>query len=690
MNLNSISAVSTLFICITCFSCSSQSENNGNKMEGNHLINETSPYLLQHAHNPVDWYPWGEEALAKAKEEDKMILVSIGYSACHWCHVMEHESFEDDSVAAIMNENFVCIKVDREERPDIDQVYMSAVQLMSGRGGWPLNCVALPDGRPIFGGTYFPKDQWIETLLKISQVYKTERSKLEEYADKLAKGIKEADFITVNETDGISESLINDAMDKWSLQLDNKWGGPNRAPKFPLPNNYDFLMYYAHHTGDKKLLDHVLLTLDMMSTRGMYDLVGGGFARYSTDSTWKIPHFEKMLYDNSQLVSLYADAYKLTGNENYKDVVYQTLEFVERELTGSSGNFYSALDADSDGEEGKFYVWSLDELNEIFDNDLTTVKKMFLIDEEGYWEHDNYILMLNKKQVDELPEKERERIISKLLKVRSSRIKPGLDDKTLTSWNAMMSRAYLDAYFAFGNKEFLNKSLTNTKFILKNLSNHNGGLNHSWKNGESKINGYLEDYAFVIDLLITTYEATLDIKWLNKAKELTEYVNKYFTAENSSMFYFSSSEDQGLITRKMETQDNVIPASNSVMAKNLFLLGTYFEISEWREHSLNMLRDISSGIPQYGSAYSNWLILAMWHQEGFREIVVCSTDAVSEVREFRKNYLPGVLMAGTTDAEYLPLLENRMVRGENMIYVCENSSCLLPVDNVKDALKLLR
>jgi len=690
MRINSIKVFFTLIAFVSNLSCNSQNEQTM-KDGGNNLVNETSPYLLQHAYNPVNWYPWGDEALALAREQDKMILISIGYSACHWCHVMEHESFEDDSVAKVMNENFICIKVDREERPDIDQIYMSAVQLMTGRGGWPLNCFALPDGRPFFGGTYFPKDQWIGTLNKLTDVYQKEKSQLEEYAEKLSKGIGEVDFVgIVDNDDAVSKLMIDESVSIWSDQFDNLWGGPDKAPKFPLPNNYEFLMYYAHQSKNTEVLNHVFLTLDKMASRGIYDLVGGGFARYSTDATWKVPHFEKMLYDNAQLITLYSKAYQLSKDENYKNVVYQSVEFVERELKGKKENFYSALDADSEGEEGKYYVWTIDELKKTFNGDLEELSRLFLLDDDGYWEHENYILMLNEKMADQISEGERKLIIDKLMDERGKRIRPGLDDKSLVSWNAMMAKAYIDAYFAFEDEMFLTKSLKNTEFILDQCRNETGGLNHSWKNGTSKINGYLEDYAFVIELLIGTYEATLEKKYLFQAKEFTEYVFKYFSADNSSMFYFTSSLDPALVSRKMETQDNVIPSSNSVMAKNLFLLGTYFEISEWRERSNKMLRDIAPDIPKYGSAYSNWLILSMWNKVSFQEIVVCSDDALNEVRKIRNSYLPGILVAGTKNEEYIPLLENRMVSGTKMFYVCENSSCRLPVDNREKALEMLR
>lgn len=682
---------SFFLIGLTIIFVSSCSQNTGENMNdgSNRLRHESSPYLLQHAGNPVDWYPWGDEALKKAREEDKMILVSIGYSACHWCHVMERESFEDDSVAKVMNENFVCIKVDREERPDIDQVYMSAVQLMTGRGGWPLNCFALPDGRPVYGGTYFPKDKWIQVMLQVSAAFRDERGKMEEYAGKLTEGVASVDFIEAGEKADYNDTLISAAIDEWKARFDKVWGGPAKAPKFPLPGNYEFLLQYAHEYDDSELMDHVKLTLDNMSVRGIYDLVGGGFARYSTDEQWKVPHFEKMLYDNAQLISLYCNGYKVFKDPHYKNVIVQTIDFIEREFTGSEGNFYSALDADSEGEEGRFYIWTIAELKEVLGDDFATASELFLLDEDGHWEHGNYIIMTDKVRMAEIPDNVKERITKKLFDARSSRTRPGLDDKSITSWNAMMVKAYTDAYFALGKEEFLNRAVRCMEFILGANRNENGGLNHTWKDGHSKINGYLDDHVFTVDALITLYEATLDRKWIVEARALTEYVLEKFSSGNSNMFYYTSVDDPALISRKMETQDNVIPASNSVMAAILFKLGKLFDEQDWVSHSHAMVGDVIKDAPKYGAAYSTWLTVALWQKKYFREVVVCGEKARQNIIALRSNYLPGTIMAGTSDEEYLPVFENRMVPGEEMIYVCENYACQLPVSDPESALSLL-
>jgi uncharacterized protein YyaL (SSP411 family) len=412
----------------------------------NDLIHETSPYLLQHAHNPVNWHAWNDETLELAKKENKLILISVGYAACHWCHVMEHESFENDSVAKIMNENFINIKIDREERPDIDQVYMTAVQLMTGSGGWPLNCVALPDGRPFWGGTYFPKDQWINTLTKIAELYKSNPEKVTEYAENLTKGVQESELVTFNTSKAeFSKENITTAVNIWKQNFDHDLGGINKAPKFPMPNNYSFLLRHAQQTKDTELNRYTLNTLDKMALGGIFDQVGGGFARYSTDKKWHIPHFEKMLYDNAQLVSLYSDAYLVTKNELYKETVIRTLKFVERELTNKEGAFYSSLDADSTSkeghlEEGAFYVWSENELKALIKKDYELFAKYYNINEYGYWEKDTYNLI---RKVDDITFSKENNIATEvlknkvtqwqktLLKERSKRNKPRLDDKTL-------------------------------------------------------------------------------------------------------------------------------------------------------------------------------------------------------------------------------------------------------------------
>ncbi|HUM47805.1 MAG TPA: thioredoxin domain-containing protein [Chitinophagales bacterium] len=667
----------------------------------NHLVHETSPYLLQHAHNPVNWYPWGEAALAKAKRENKLMIISIGYSACHWCHVMEHESFEDTATAKIMNEHFICIKVDREERPDIDQVYMNAVQLMTGSGGWPLNCFALPDGRPIYGGTYFQKKQWQNVLLNLADLYKTTPDKAIEYAEKLTAGIRQSDLVKLN-TDAVEVQFntLTQTVTNWKNYFDAVEGGPNHAPKFPIPNNYRFLLRYAVAAKDHDIKKQVELTLEKMAYGGIYDQLGGGFARYSTDSLWKVPHFEKMLYDNAQLVSLYCEAYQENKNPLYKQVVYETLEWIKREMTSDEGAFYSALDADSEGIEGKYYVWSKEELQNLLKDDFALFADYFNINEIGFWEEDHYILLRKKSdreiaaqykmKEDELLQKIEE-LKSKVLKVREQRIHPGLDDKTLTSWNAMMVHGYTDAYTAFGEEEFLQAAIKNAQFIFQRQGRADGGLSHSYKKGISSINGFLEDYAFVIGACVSLYEATFDQQWLDRARKLTDYtIAHFYDEENSGMFYFTSNLDSALIARKMELQDNVIPASNSVMANNLFLLGNYFDDKRYLNIAQQMMHTMQPQVIKWGSSYSNWCMLLLNYTTPFYEVAIVGPEAMKQRKALGNYFLPDKMLIGSIAESSLPLLENKFVKEQTLIYVCVNKTCQLPVKKVEEAVRQMR
>ena len=658
----------------------------------NKLINESSPYLLQHAHNPVEWYPWGDEAFEKAEKENKLVLISIGYSACHWCHVMEHESFEDSLTAEMMNKNFINIKVDREERPDVDQVYMNAVQLMTGSGGWPLNCFALPDGRPVYGGTYFPKDKWQQTLTSLQGLKENDPIKLEEYAKNLTAGIQQSELITRNE-DPLETKVefLAQKVNEWSKYWDRKKGGPNRAPKFPLPNNYQFLLEYAFLSGDQESMDFVSTTLDQMARGGIYDQIGGGFARYSTDELWKAPHFEKMLYDNAQLVSLYSQAFTATQNPRYKKIVQETLAFIKRELTNKNGGFYSALDADSEGEEGKFYVWKKEELKEaLTPEEFELAKDFYNVNNKGLWEHGNYILLMDENSDDMLTEdstlgNKLELIKSKLLARRETRIRPGLDDKILTSWNMLMIEAYLDAYIALEDEQYLNVAEQQMKFIFTNLITEDEGLFHLHKDGKSSINGYLEDYAFTISALLKMYQSTFDESYISQAESLMHYTVKHFLDEESGMFWFKSNKDEQLIAKKQENSDNVIPASNSVMAHNLFILSKLTYNQEFEKTGKQMLSNILPHI-EYGQSYSNWLRLYLYETYPFYEIAATGKNFRDLTIELRKTYIPNKLILGAEKKSDLPLLENKFFE-EETIFVCQNKTCQLPVKLVTDALK---
>ena len=665
----------------------------------NQLIHESSPYLLQHAHNPVNWYPWGPEALKKAKDENKLIIISIGYAACHWCHVMEHESFEDEEVAEFMNEHFIAIKIDREERPDIDQVYMNALQLLSGQGGWPLNCIALPDGRPIYGGTYFPIDKWMNMLEQVAEWVEKNPIKAEDQAKTLTEGVQSSELIYLNkETPIFLVDDLNQIFTKWKRGLDYTNGGSKGAPKFPLPIGYQFILQYHHLTNNQDALKAVHIALDKMAGGGIYDQIGGGFARYSVDDLWKVPHFEKMLYDNAQLVSLYSSAYQQSNNPKYKTVVRETLEFIERELSSPEGGFYSSLDADSEGEEGKFYVWTKAELQNVLGDKADLINEYYNIHQNGNWEDGNNILLkwsdddrirsqFNLTQ-DELIESisEAKQI---LLKERSKRIRPGLDDKTLTSWNALMLKAYVDAYRIFDEPEYLKIALKNANFILSKLRSDNYRLNRNYKNGKASINGFLDDYAFTIQAFISLYQATFNEKWLIEAQHLMAYALEHFYDETSAMFYYTSDLDPALIARKMEVSDNVIPSSNSEMAKNLFILGQYLYKNEYIKKAELMLNNVKESALKGGAYYANWNILMTWFISKPYEVAIVGSDFECHRKAFDSHYMPHVFLSGGADEGSLSLLKDKNIAGQTTIYVCHNKACKQPTNNVKEALKQL-
>jgi len=670
----------------------------------NNLINETSPYLLQHAYNPVNWNPWNKKYLEQAKKEDKLVIISIGYSSCHWCHVMERESFEDSLAASIMNEKFISIKVDREERPDVDQVYMNAVQLMTGSGGWPLNVVALPDGRPIWGGTYFSKDQWINALTQISNIYKKEPERFINYANTLEKGIKSLDVINTNENKTeVSSEELEKYVENITSKIDKEHGGFSGAPKFMMPNNIHLLLRTGHQNNDKAILDLVNLTLEKMAYGGIYDQIGGGFSRYSTDEKWHIPHFEKMLYDNAQLISLYSDAYLITKNELYKNVVYETINFVLQELTDSNGGFYSSIDADSksfDGKEkeGAYYIWSERELKNLLKDEFILFADYYNINKYGYWEDENYVLIKNQSDLEFLKEfnLSKEDLIKKkdiwkgiLTRERDKRARPNIDDKILASWNGLMINGLVDAYRVFKEDKFLEAANSCAEFILENMEKSDGGLYHSHKDGISKINGYLEDYSAVIQAFLNLYENTLNEKWLNTADNLMKYSNENFYNPETKMFFFTSKLDDKLISRTVEFRDNVIPSSNSIMANNLFKLSHYYDSSKYLNTSLSMVKNISDQIEVYPNGFSNWMNLILNLNKNFYEIAIVGDNAIKKINELNKTYLPNKIVVGSFGDNSLPLLKNRYIEGETMIYVCVKKACKMPVKTIKEALKLI-
>lgn len=687
----------------TFFSCnSSKNEPVAQHKYTNMLVEETSPYLLQHAHNPVDWRAWNDATLQKAKEEQKLMIISIGYAACHWCHVMERESFEDSAVAAVMNKHFINVKVDREERPDVDQIYINAVQLLTGSAGWPLNVVTLPDGRPVWGGTYFRKNDWMNALERMQELYIESPEKLIEVADNLEEGIKSMDLVPLNTTDvDLSNFPTQDIVSTWSNNFDSKYGGMNRAPKFMMPSNIAFLLREAKQTNNATLLDHVTLTLDKMAYGGIYDHIGGGFSRYSVDDRWHIPHFEKMLYDNGQLVSLYSNAYLATKKPLYKEVVTHTLDFILREFTSNEGAFYSSYDADSLNEkgaleEGAYYVFTKEELENELGEDFTLFADYYNINSFGIWENNHYVLIRSKPDTEiletyaitaETLTAKKQAWRNTLLQYRNKRAKPRLDDKILTSWNGLMLKGFVDAYKAFGNKTYLEAALKNAAFIKTNQIENDGRMYHNYKDGKSTINGYLEDYAAVIDAYIALYEVTLDSQWIDTANVLTTYTFKHFFDQDKQMFYFTSDQDPALVTRNFEYRDNVIPASNSIMANNLYVLAHHTDNETYTATASQMLKNVLPEMKQYPSGFSNWMELLLNYQHDYFEIVVVGENAIEKTATLNSYYLPHKLVAGSTKpGGKSPLLEGRYIENETMIYVCVNNACKLPETEVKKAI----
>ncbi|WP_425235874.1 thioredoxin domain-containing protein [Ulvibacterium sp.] len=671
----------------------------------NALIHETSPYLLQHAHNPVNWQAWNAESLETAQKENKLLLISIGYAACHWCHVMEHECFEDEEVAKVMNQNFINIKVDREERPDIDQIYMDAIQIMTGSGGWPLNIVALPDGRPFWGATYVKKDNWIKVLEQLTDLYQKNPSKVLDYAKNLAEGLRAINLIENQPNlDIINSKDLGEGIKQWSQFFDKKMGGYRHAPKFMMPVNLNFLLHYGTVENDQEILDYVNTSLTKMAWGGIFDHVGGGFSRYSVDVKWHVPHFEKMLYDNGQLISLYAKAYASTQNELYKSVVERTIQFVKKELMAENFGFYSSLDADSINEsgsleEGAYYIWQEDELKSILGKDFPVFKDYFNIKSYGHWEHGNYVLIRDetdaeiakKHDIDPNHLKTAMADCLQLLEnMRRKRNRPRLDDKILTSWNGLMLRGLVDAYRYLGAKEYLDLALKNAKFIELELTKEDGGLHHNHKNGISTINGYLEDYASIIDAFISLYETTFDERWLTRAQELMNYCLENFKDDVSGLFFFTSRKEPRLVRRTLETSDNVIPASNSIMAKNLFRLSKILFKTNYEDIAQQMLKNIQENFEKNAQSHANWMQLALYFNKPFYEVAVVGAQYQEKARELYASYLPNIVLAAAKRDSKLMLLQNRFKPKETLYYVCEHGSCKLPVLQSKEVLTQIR
>jgi hypothetical protein len=673
----------------------------------NQLQYETSPYLLQHAHNPVHWYAWKPEAFAQARKEDKPILVSIGYSTCHWCHVMERESFEDESIAAFMNEHFINIKVDREERPDVDQIYMEACQAISGSGGWPLNCFLLPDGRPFFAGTYYPprdmgnRPSWRRLLEHMIYNFREHRDKVETQANQLTGAIQNANSLFVSDqlVDSAAPFIDRAGLDRIFRQLerqfDPEFGGFGGAPKFPGSMNLDFLLRYHHFTGTAAALEHVNLSLDRMINGGIYDQLGGGFARYATDRAWLIPHFEKMLYDNALLVTLLAGAWQVTQRASYERVIRETLAFIKREMTASEGGFYSALDADSEGVEGKYYVWNKAEIEDILGADAGIFCSFYGVSEAGNWEGHN-ILWRPYDQTEfsdryGIAAEDLEGLLARsrstLLQEREKRIRPGLDDKIILSWNALMIKAYAKAAQALDDETYRREAVNHLHAVWEYFLREDGeGFYHVYKQGKRQYPAFLDDYAYMIEALIAVYELTFETEYLEKAAELTEWVLTQFLDRTDNLFYFTSREQTDVLLRRKDMYDSATPSGNSVMVANLLHLSILFDRQDWRELAADMLRRTAEAIQKYPSSFGNWSVEMINWVYPKAEIVILGSDAVEQSRALAKHYLPNkVWMASSRENEQFPLLQGKSVVDDTKFYLCQNYSCQLPVSNI-DAL----
>jgi uncharacterized protein YyaL (SSP411 family) len=673
----------------------------------NHLINETSPYLLQHAHNPVDWYAWGDAAFEKAKREDKPILISIGYSACHWCHVMEHESFENEETARIMNERFVNIKVDLEERPDVDQIYMTFVQMLTGHGGYPLNVFLTPEKLPFFGGTYFPPvtrhnmPSFPQILQSIADAYENQRDEILNSAKDILKEIRRAGTAVASDEE-LNPQLLDAAFRSFEKSFDRANGGFGGAPKFPAPMSLEFLLGYYKRTGNESALEMVEKTCKEMAYGGIYDRLGGGFHRYTVDAAWLVPHFEKMLYDNAQLAKIYLHLFQVTKDEFYKRVAIDTLEYVRREMTDEKGGFYTAQDADSEGVEGKFFVWTPDEIIEILgEKDARVFNFFYDVTEHGNFEEKNILnvrtsLHISARQLKMEPDKLSavlERGRKALFNARETRVKPFRDEKVLTAWNGLMLRTFAEASAILESEEYLETAKKNADFIMENLQK-DGYLLRAYKDGRGKLNAYLEDYANFADGLIELFQVSGEAKYLFEAKRLTDLMIEEFWDKNGGGFFFTGNKHEELIARGKEFFDNAAPSGNSAATDVLLKLAKLTGEEEYERKAATILSLISSQIKQYPQAFGRMLSALEFYLNPIKEIVVLGEKGNELEKEIWKVFLPDkVVVAAETaeeNAELIPLLKDRKtIDGKATAYVCENYVCQKPVTTIEELKKQL-
>lgn len=666
----------------------------------NRLINETSPYLLQHAHNPVDWYAWGDEAFQKAKAEDKPVLVSIGYSACHWCHVMESESFEDEETAKIMNEHFINIKVDMEERPDVDKIYMSFVQMTTGSGGWPLNVFLTPDKLPFFGGTYFPPvnrynmPSFRQVLMSLAEAWRTKRDEIEFSANDILGEIRRVGMAEMS-SGGLSHDQLDSAFQSFSRTFDATNGGFGGAPKFPPAMSLEFLLRYYKRTGDENALEIVKKTCQKMAHGGIYDQLGGGFHRYTVDAIWLVPHFEKMLYDNAQLVRVYLHLFQVTKDEFFKRIAVETLEYIKREMLHKKGGFYSAQDADSEGVEGKFFVWTPDEIETLLGKEDAQIFNFYYdVSEEGNFEEKNILnvnytleatakaLKISLEKLQDVLENGRE----KLFNEREKRIKPFRDEKVLTAWNGLMLATFAEASAILDSEDYLNIAKKNADFILENMQK-DGYLLRSWKDGTAKLNAYLEDYANFADGLTELFQVSGETKYLQEAKRLADMLITEFWDEDGGGFFFTGNNHEELVVRSKDFYDNATPSGNSVAADVLLKLAKLTGEEKYERFAVTVLRLIAPQMRRFPNAFGRVLSTLEFYLNPTKEIVILG-DSEKMKREIWDEFLPNkvvVLADDVENADLIPLLaERKLIDGKTTAYVCENFVCQRPVTTIEE------
>ncbi|NOU18665.1 MAG: thioredoxin domain-containing protein [Bacteroidales bacterium] len=643
----------------------------------NRLASETSSYLLQHATNPVDWYPWGDEAFNKAKLENKLVLVSIGYSSCHWCHVMEREAFSNTEVTEFMNNNFVNIKVDREERPDIDQIYMNAVQIINRNGGWPLNCFTLPNGKPVFGGTYFSIKDWLDVLKNLNNTWINDSNRIIDVAEELSQSVGGTEVIRFKrDIDTFSTDVLKNYSSSLKKLFDTRNGGIKGAPKFPMPGLLDYLLEYAYHLPDKEMLDYVFLTLNKIASGGIYDHLGGGFSRYTVDENWHIPHFEKMLYDNAQLISIYSKAYRINPDKHYLDAVKYSIDFVINELRAPEGGFYSSYDADSEGHEGTYYIWTKQELEAILKEDAELFSVAYGVTATGNFNKSNVLIQsASNEQLASIFSLDIQTVELKILQSkhkliehRKLRVKPALDDKIILSWNSLMISALTEAYISFGEANYL-EAATGCANYIQEYHYSDNQLKRVYCKGKLAINCLLEDYAHLIKAYVSIYKITLDKKWVNNAESLLTTVIENFYDESSGMFFYASTIENKLIARKMDLTDGVTPSSGSIMAQALFEIGTILKKDEYILMSNQMLANISDSLNHGGPYVFGWAKLVLMQQLSAIHLTINP-----DIHKFQLNQILSKVLCSTIFTS-VSLSSTQCTETANNIKICIGKSC---------------